>query len=224
LTPAGCSHTITGMGISFKNPTFRVIFLLLLVSVAIPLAFYLFKGQLLSGLSSLSGKSNPQKADSSTISSIPSQPSLPKIIACPVPGEFCQKGKILEFSLPGGRKKYDGLGWTLPENTVIKAAFDGIFKEQETYGATPSPRLVTLTSKDEKYEARYLFTPATKLSVTEEKTFGKGVEVKSGDVLSIIPGAALRDYKANLKFVVVEKKTDKTLPLKTEDLGKFSLE
>jgi len=210
--------------IFLKKPTLKIAVFLIVMLIAIPLFFYFFKGQILSGLSSLSGKNNPQRTDSSTISSIPSQPSLPKIIACPVSAELCQKGKILELSLPEGKKKYDGLGWTLPDNSAVKAAFDGSFKEQETYGATPSPRLVTLTSTDEKYEARYLFTPASKLSVTEERTFGKGVEVKSGDVLSIIPGTVLRDYKANLKFVVVEKKTGKTLPLKTEDLGEFNLE
>lgn len=211
------------MNIFRQKPVVWIISLLILL-LFIPLLFYLFKPQILSGLSRFSGGSSFQKTSEQKNALTPPNSTLPQIISCPVAKEFCQISKVLELSLPGGKKKYDGLGWNLPDNSTIKAAFDGTFKEQETYGATPSPRLVTLTSKDGKYEARYFFTPINKLSVTEEKTFEKGVTVKSGDVLSFIPGDFLRDYKANLKFIVVEKKTNKILLLKAEDLGKFNLE
>ncbi|MCL4387419.1 hypothetical protein M1307_03435 [Patescibacteria group bacterium] len=151
-------------------------------------------------------------------------PSAPKIISCPVAKELCQKAVILEFVLPNGGKKYDGLGFLLPANSAIRAPFDGTFKEQETHGGTNSPRLITITSSNGKYEARYFFTPASPLSVTEERIFGNGIEVKNQDVLSFVPGKPLRSYKENLQFFVIDKKTGKTLQLKPEDLGKLVLD
>lgn len=83
-------------------------------------------------------------------------------VSCPVPEQFCRKGQTLEMSLPEDKKKYDGLGWMLPEKTNILAAFDGSYKEQDVHGLPSLLRVITLTGNNNKYEARYFFVPEKK--------------------------------------------------------------
>lgn len=143
---------------------------------------------------------------------IPTPIPQPPSISCPVPNSLCKKGALAELNIPDGKKVYEGIEWDLPENTAFLASFDGVFTMRDTVGAQPVLRLISLTSLDGFYEARYFFPPANKLSPVEEEVFAKGIQVKKGSVLSILPELTAKqkvtNTTGNFKFQVIDKKNN----------------
>lgn len=194
--------------------------LLSLLGLALLIGVLIAKGYLKLPFSvSLQSKLQPSTKPSSPLEKI--------IVNCPTVENLCSQAQVLKLNLPQNKQKYDGLGWKLPKDTAIKAVFDGFFKQQEIFGASQSARIITLTSASGRYEARYIFAPANKLSVIEQRLFENGIEVKSNDVLVIAPGIQLPrpgQTEINLQFYVIDKTANgKTVELQPEDLGKLNL-
>lgn len=184
-----------------------LIFLLCLLAVLTAYYFYLdiplAKQQKQTEIQQISPTSTPSVTQTTT---------QPPTVSCPVPDSLCKKGILAELNMPDGKKVYEGIEWDLPENTALLASFDGVFTMRDTVGAQPVLRLISLTSLEDSYEARYFFTPANKLSPVEEEVFAKGIQVKKGAALSILPELTAKQKVANttgnFKFQVIDKKNN----------------
>lgn len=150
-------------------------------------------------------------------------PALEKIVVrCPTSPEFCSKATTLKLALSQNRQKNEGLGWNLPKNTPIKAAFDGTFREQTIFGASPPARLITLRSPLGRYEARYKYNMDNQSSGVKQNLPINERAVKTGDILATIPGIPLTNPEYNgatLQFYIVDKtNTGKMVLLLPEDI------
>lgn len=142
-------------------------------------------------------------------------------VRCPTPTEFCAKATTLKLSLPKNIQKHDGLGWNLPQNTTIKAAFGGSFKQQQLFGATPSAILITITSPLGRFEAKYIFV-IDKQSDISPNLSTKEKMVKAGDILTTSAGIPLTIFGhdgATLQFYIIDKTANgRMILLQPEDL------
>lgn len=146
----------------------------------------------------------------------------PVTIGCPVEEKFCKNAQILYRP---GTKAYQGLGWNLPTGSPLISVFDGeLFKEDLT--GTPSVRISTLKSYNNKYEGRYIFITDQKMTKGELKKYLGGVQVKKGDFIDKVSDRYLKLFgfpQSNFQFYIVDKTKNVTLRLKPEDLNNKKL-
>lgn len=141
-------------------------------------------------LSGKAGVSNP----STSIS----KPSL----ACPTVKEFCSSGKTVE----GG--DFTGLGYNLPKDSVIKAAFNGtLSNEPKVEGRGENQPLLYLRDESGN-EAIYSY-----FGVVEDGLVGK--KILEGAKIGQIGDGAFPPYPplSGLNFLFTVKSGGKTVPL-----------
>lgn len=130
--------------------------------------------------------------------------------SCPVPKEYCKKGKVITI-----KGKYYGIGYNLPQNTSLYSMFDGqlntsyITFSQELGGGTYQG--ITIVNDNSKETAVYLFNNKNN-SVISRK-------VNSNEAIANLESENISNFKVNLIVKIIRNVNGKTetVPIKTNN-------
>lgn len=139
-----------------KRILFVGIFLLIIVTISLFFANF---------ASRQTAKQNPSQAA-----------SLP-LLQCPVPKEYCAKGKIIKV-----KDQFAGIGYTVPADTPLYAVFSGGLRPGWVTSSNGRKPLIILENIEKQMEAVYQITGPDFTQYEAVKQGGKIAEAQEGNI------------------------------------------
>ncbi|WP_423226594.1 hypothetical protein [Candidatus Amarolinea aalborgensis] len=126
----------------------------------------------------------------------PSQPTPLPLLLCPVPKEYCTKGKVIKV-----KGQFTGIGYSVPVGTPLYAIFSGGLRPGWVASSKGRKPLIILENKEKQTEAVYQITGQDFTRYDAVKQGGKIGGVREGRIdqsgLNLIISIRHLDNKIN---------------------------
>lgn len=130
--------------------------------------------------------------------------SLPQLV-CPVPKEYCTKGKIIKV-----KGQFAGIGYSVPVGVSIHAIFNGGLRPGWAASSNGRKPLIFLENKSQQIEAVYQITG---------QDFTQYEVAKQGEKIAEAKGGNIDPSGVNLIIYIrrLDNKTNSIIPVKPSD-------